>query len=202
VPAEILIHTALKRRRPPARLDCAPAQIERISPSVLVARSVAVNSKKLARDSRELARVALRARLGAALLHPLARTHKHATTVSQEERLVCWLRFPFVSRVCMYVHARRRRRRLSRSLARSLAYARARAATVCMHWLRKNSGVCETADPHTAGSKDPGAGTTYTRSSVCAPRTCTCVLAPAWRQRECAPLLERVPLPSSGACAQ
>ena len=26
-----------------------------------------------------------------------------------------------------------------------------------MHWLRKNGGVCETADLHTAGSKDPDA---------------------------------------------
>lgn len=31
-----------------------------------------------------------------------------------------------------------------------------------MHWLRKNGGVCETGDPHTAGSKDPGAPGIYT----------------------------------------
>lgn len=30
-------------------------------------------------------------------------------------------------------------------------------SVVCMHWLRKNSNVCETADPHTSGSKDPAA---------------------------------------------
>lgn len=66
-------------------------------------------------------------------------------------------------------------------------------SVVCMHWLRKNSSVCETADPHTPGSKDPNAPRIYpaqcrlTRVCACNRErwkymevcACACTCAPA-----------------------
>ena len=72
---------------------------------------------------------------------------------------------------------------------------------VCMHWLRKNSSVCETADLHTPGSKDPAApppipGLVPLAAIVC---VCVCVCECVYaRRRTRAPWMRL--RPCDGAC--